>query len=243
MRRFISQIWPSSQSSEAKLSKVPFERAADSPSMGVDEQPVTTDIDLHRTTRRERSGLKEEEKKKKKKKKEMGSISTPTESRTLVKREMKHEVADEGLNDVPVFMDKKARKAAKKQRKKDAAREKSIRTMKRKWASNGVSTGLRRQRNGSPNVAIVAAIIERQQKRKIKKQNRREAAARQVAKAKRRMEAEEPLYAVQYHLWGPECHPDHCADPNWHECPPDCPDRDEDEIHLGYHGSHHSCTE
>ena len=235
MKRFISRIWPS-PSSETKLSKVPFERAADSPSTGVDEQQVTTDIDLHQTPRPEKSGLKEE-------KKDTESISMPVESCTMLKREMKHEVADECLNDVPAFMDKVARKAAKKQRKKDAASEKSMRTMKRKSASNGTSTGLRRQRNGSQNAATIAAIIERLQKRKIKKQNRRAAAARQATEAKQRMEAEEPLYAVQYHLWGPECHPDRCADPSWHEGPPDCPDRYEDEIHPEYHGSHHSCTE
>jgi hypothetical protein len=234
MKRFISRIWPS-QSSETKLSKVPFEKAADSPSIGVDEQPSVADIDLHRMTRAEKSGLKEE--------KETEAISTPSVSCAMVKSETKHEVVDEGLNDVPVFMDKQARKAAKKQRKKDAAREKSMRTMKRKSAASGASTGLRQQRNGSPNAATVAAIIERQQKRKFKKQNRRAAAARQATEAEQRKEDEEPLFAVQYHLWGPECHPDRCADPNWHECPPECPDKYEDEIHPEYHGSHHSCTE
>jgi hypothetical protein len=162
-----------------------------------------------------------------------------------VKIEMMHEAVDDGLLDVPVFVGREARKAAKRERRQESRFEKEKRNepvhkkQRRVMKNEGqweIRGGAKRARDAEVNGVAESTPIsnkrQRVEKRKRKLVNRREGESRGAV---------EHMYAVPQHLWGLACHPDRCADPNWRECPPDCPKKD-DRYHKDDEQCHY-CAE
>jgi hypothetical protein len=130
----------------------------------------------------------------------MSAVADLSAMDVKMEMEIKREVLNGNLHDIPALVDKRQRKAAKKQRRKDA------RMGKERLVWGGKSSGVRegngaQRKNDGPNGAAVAVMIKRKQKKRAKKERKREAAAKQVqTNIAEPSEEITALYAVPHHL-------------------------------------------
>lgn len=103
-----------------------------------------------------------------------------------VKMDMKDEFVDGGLHDVPVFIDKVARKEAKKKRRKEARLERQKQVLERKRKrkegdGGGAERPRKRPRDEDSNDATVPAWVHHKRRKAEKRKLKAEAKEKEAA--------------------------------------------------------------